>query len=120
MATVDIIIPVYNREALVREAIESALDAAKDLSIEIIVVDDASTDGTWESLRAYDDPRIRCFRMEANGGQSAARNRGLDLARGTFIKFLDSDDVLIPGHLTAEVRALQASGADIAVSGWSS
>ena len=74
MATVDIIIPVYNRAALVREAIESALEAARELSVEIIVVDDASTDETWESLRAYDDPRIRCFRMDANGGQSAARS----------------------------------------------
>lgn len=118
MATVDIIIPVYNRAALVREAIESALDAARDLSLEIVVVDDASTDDTWDSLRAYDDPRIRCFRMESNGGQNVARNRGLDVARGTWVKFLDSDDVLIPDHLSAEVRAAQAAGAEIAVSGW--
>jgi len=54
------IIPVYNREALVGEAIESALRASSEVPIEIIVVDDASTDGTWNRLRAYDDPRIRC------------------------------------------------------------
>lgn len=119
MATVNIIIPVYNREALVREAIESALCAAPDLPVEIVVVDDASTDGTWDALRAYDDPRIRCFRMERNGGQSAARNRGLELSRATYVKFLDSDDVLAPGHLSAEVRALESSGAEIVVSGWS-
>ncbi len=120
MASVDIIIPVYNRQALVREAIESALAAGKDVPVEIIVVDDASTDGTWDSVCAYDDPRIRCFRMEANGGQSAARNRGLDFARGTYVKFLDSDDTLVPGHLSAEVRALETTGATIAVSGWCS
>ena len=120
MASVDIIIPVYNRQALVREAIESALAAGKDVPVEIIVVDDASTDGTWDSLRKYDDTKIRCFRMEANGGQSAARNRGLDFARGTYIKFLDSDDTLVPGHLSAEVRALETTGATIAVSGWCS
>ncbi len=120
MATVDIIIPVYNREALVREAIESALRAAPNVAVEIVVVDDASTDGTWDALRAYDDPRIRCVRMETNGGQSAARNRGLELSRATYVKFLDSDDVLAPGHLPAEVRAIESSGADIVVSGWSS
>jgi glycosyltransferase involved in cell wall biosynthesis len=120
MATVDIIIPVYNRATLVREAIESALAAAQEVSLELIVVDDASTDGTWESLRTFDDPRIRCFRMAANGGQSAARNHGLDQARGTYVKFLDSDDVLVLGHLGEELRALQTTGAEIAVSGWCS
>lgn len=118
MATVDIIIPVYNRAALVREAIDSALEAAQDVPVEIVLVDDASTDGTWDCLRAYENPRIRCFRMETNSGQSAARNRGLDAARGTYVKFLDSDDILMPGHLSAEVRALETSGAGIAVSGW--
>jgi len=120
MTSVDIIIPVYNRQALVREAIESALVAGSDVGVRVIVVDDASTDGTWDSLRAYDDPRIRCFRMESNGGQSAARNRGLEMAGGTYIKFLDSDDLLVPGHLEAEVRAMESSGAGIAVSGWRS
>ncbi|MEA2236566.1 MAG: hypothetical protein QOC81_1290 [Thermoanaerobaculia bacterium] len=120
MATVDIIIPVYNRAALVREAIASALEAGPDVPVEIIVVDDCSTDGTWDSLRAYEDPRIQCVRMETNGGQSAARNCGLDIARGTYVKFLDSDDVLTAGHLSAEVRALETEGAEIAVSGWTS
>lgn len=118
MTTVDIIIPVYNRAALVREAIESALRAAPDIPVEVIVVDDASTDGTWDFLRGLDDPRVRTFQMDPNGGQSAARNRGLDVARGAYIKFLDSDDVLVPGHLSAEVKALQTTGAEIAVSGW--
>jgi glycosyltransferase involved in cell wall biosynthesis len=115
---VDIIIPVYNRAAMVVRAIRSALDAAGDVPVEVIVVDDASTDDTWESLRAYADPRIRCLRMERNGGQSAARNHGLAAARGTYVKFLDSDDMLVAGHLAAEVRALQSTGAAIAVSGW--
>lgn len=118
MTTVDIIIPVYNRAALVAEAIESALRASSDIPVEVIVVDDASTDGTWDFLRGLDDPRVRTFRMERNGGQSAARNRGLEVARGTYIKFLDSDDVLVPGHLSDEVQALQTTGAEIAVSGW--
>ncbi len=109
MATVDIIIPVYNRPALVREAIESALNAAPDVSLEIIVVDDASTDGTWDSLRAYDDPRVRCFRMESNSGQNVARNRGLDVAHGTWIKFLDSDDVWLPDRIAHQLPTLESS-----------
>jgi glycosyltransferase involved in cell wall biosynthesis len=121
MATVDIIIPVYNRAALVHEAIESALSAAKEVSVAIIVVDDASTDGTWDSLHAYDgNPAVRCLQMPANGGQSAARNLGIDAATGTYVKFLDSDDILTPGHLGAEVHALETTGGDIAVAGWHS
>lgn len=112
---VSVIIPVYNRAALVREAVESAL-AANEIPLEVIVVDDASTDGTWESVR--DDPKIRAVRMERNGGQSAARNRGLELARGSYVKFLDSDDLLIAAHLALEVRAMQDEQAEIAVSGW--
>jgi len=117
MTTVDIIIPVYNRATLVHDAIGSALGEAAN----VIVVDDASTDGTWDSLRAYDgNAAVRRLRMPANGGQSAARNLGIDAATAKYVKFLDSDDVLIPGHLGTEVRALESSGADIAVSGWQS
>jgi succinoglycan biosynthesis protein ExoO len=83
--------------------------------LEIVVVDDASTDDTWESLQAYGDPRVRAFQVERNGGQSAARNRGLGEAHGTYVKFLDSDD-LLTDHLQAELRAIE--GAEIAASGW--
>jgi glycosyltransferase involved in cell wall biosynthesis len=112
---VSIVIPVYNRGALVREAIASVLAERNDVLLEVVVVDDASTDDTWEVVRAQD---VRAVRMERNGGQSAARNRGLDESRGTYVKYLDSDDVLMPGHLEREVRALQGLRADIAVSGW--
>jgi glycosyltransferase involved in cell wall biosynthesis len=119
MPTVEIIIPVYNRVTLVHEAIASALEAANEVSVAVIVVDDGSTDGTWESLGAYDgNPAVRCLRVPVNGGQSAGRNLGLDAATATYVKFLDSDDVLTPGHLALEVGALESTGADIAVSGW--
>lgn len=116
---VSIIVPVFNRAALVAEAIESALRASEELRVEVIVIDDASVDETWDSLRAFGDARVRALRLERNSGQSAARNRGLDVARGRYVKFLDSDDVLLPGHLGRETRAL-AAGGDIAVSGWCS
>lgn len=115
---VSVIIPVYNRPVLVREAIDSALANAAVLPLEILVVDDASTDDTWASLQSYSDPRLRLLRMERNSGQSTARNHGLDASEGTYVKYLDSDDVLVAGHLEREVRAMQQSSAGIAVSGW--
>lgn len=120
MTTLSVIIPVYNRAALLREAVDSVLAAGSGVDFEIVVVDDASTDDTPEAIRAFDDPRIRSLRMERNSGQSAARNRGLDAARGTTIKFLDSDDLLVPSHLPLELRAMESEGADICVSGWRS
>ena len=121
---VSVIVPVYNRATLVPDAFnaETTVDLAvrsalaESETLEVWVIDDASTDDTWAVLQAHDDPRVRLVRLEKNGGQSAARNRGLDVARGKFVKFLDSDDVLLEGHLDKEVRALQ-EGADIAASG---
>jgi hypothetical protein len=110
---IGIIIPVFNRPQLVREAIESALGEAS----EIIVVDDCSTDETWDVIRSFGAP-VRAIRMPKNGGQSAARNAGFDVARGKYVKFLDSDDVLIAGHLTKELQRAEAESADLVVSGW--
>jgi len=117
MTLVSVVIPVYNRARLVREAIDSVLGIAGQLPLEIVAVDDASTDDTWSALQSIADPRVRPLRVERNGGQSAARNRGLDAARGELVKFLDSDDVLTD-HLHAEVREMRRANADIAVSGW--
>jgi glycosyltransferase involved in cell wall biosynthesis len=117
MTIVSVIIPVYNRARLVREAIDSVLGIAGELPLEIIAVDDASTDDTWSALQSVGDPRVRPLHVEQNGGQSAARNAGLDAALGELVKFLDSDDVLT-AHLHDEVRALRDANADIAVSGW--
>jgi glycosyltransferase involved in cell wall biosynthesis len=114
---VSVIVPVYNRASMIGSAIDSALHAAPGVPIEVIVVDDASTDGTVDAVLGCGDPRVRLVRLDRNGGQSAARNHGLEVARGRFVKFLDSDDILLPGHLSEEIRALD-DGADIVVSGW--
>jgi glycosyltransferase involved in cell wall biosynthesis len=115
---VSFIIPVYNRSGMVHEAVASAISSVRDVPFEVVIVDDASTDDTWESLRVYEgDPRVRCVRQEQNGGQSAARNRGLDEARGLYAKFLDSDDLLLP-HVVKEIEAALAEKAEIVVSGW--
>jgi glycosyltransferase involved in cell wall biosynthesis len=98
----------------VREAIDSAL---RETDVEVIVVDDASTDDTWDTLGSY-GARIRRQQLPCNSGQSVARNAGITLARGRYLKFLDSDDLLVEGHLRIEVAAASESGADLVVSGW--
>lgn len=91
-----IVIPTHNRCALTKRAIESVLASRHVEDIEIIVVDDASTDATHETLRDVyaHDARVRIVRLESGEGPSGARNHGLPLARGSFILFLDSDDTL--------------------------
>jgi glycosyltransferase involved in cell wall biosynthesis len=85
---VSIVIPCFNRAGLVEEAISSAL--GQGAGIEVIVVDDGSTDDSWAAIKRFGS-RIRAFRTE-NRGVSAARNFAIGHARGTFIRFLDSDD----------------------------
>jgi hypothetical protein len=99
---VSIIIPCFNRADIVGETIESVLAQSYD-RFEVIVIDDGSTDNTREVVARYADPRIRYF-YKANGGLSAARNSGLEAARGEFIAFLDSDDVWRPWKLRAQME----------------
>ncbi|MEL6447900.1 MAG: glycosyltransferase [Pseudomonadota bacterium] len=87
---VTVVTPTYNRAASVCAAVDSAL-AQTHADIELIVVDDGSTDDTAARLAAYDDPRLVCLAQE-NRGQSAARNRAIAQARGELVAFLDSDD----------------------------
>ncbi len=102
------IIAVYNGERCVARAIDSVL--AQQLEqferFELIVVDDASRDATPRVLAGYGD-RIRLIRRKKNGGLAAARNHGVDNARGHFVAFLDADDVWLPGRLAKTVEALQ-------------
>jgi glycosyltransferase involved in cell wall biosynthesis len=100
------------------EAVQSALAASAEVPLEIIVIDDASTDDTWDVARSLASANVRPIRLETNGGQSAARNRGIEEARGTYLKFLDSDDLLTASHLGHEVEALRSSNCEIAVGGW--
>ena len=98
-----VVIPVYNRAAVLRAALQSVL-AQSEQDFEIVVVDDGSADDPKATCDAFGDPRIRCIR-QVNGGGGAARNAGISAARGDFIAFLDSDDVFLPRHLQA-MRAL--------------
>ena len=110
--TVSIIVPTFNRSTMVVELINSIL-AQTWRPIEIIVVDDGSTDDTAEIvgnwLPVEDRCRIVLLRQD-NAGPASARNLGLQHARGEFIQFVDSDDLLLPHAVEALVTGLQASG----------
>ncbi len=95
-------------------AVVSAL-ASTDVTIEVIVVDDASPDDTWDVLAtlAETDPRIRIDRLPVNGGPSTARNRAIDLATGRYLAVLDADDGMTPDRLARLVRLADGTGADI-------
>ena len=98
--------PVFNRDYVIGHAIASAL-AQTHGDLELLVVDDASTDRTAEVVSEYRDPRVRYYRQPRNGGVAAARNAALRQARGEFISFLDSDDVWKPHKLSDELSFLE-------------
>jgi glycosyltransferase involved in cell wall biosynthesis len=92
-ALVSVLVPCWGCRDYIRETIESAL--AQDYrSLEIIVVEDHGTDGTYEAALELRDPRLRVVRNDRNYGQYGNKNRALALASGEFIKYLDGDDVL--------------------------
>lgn len=107
---VSAIIPTYNRAHIVCEAIESVL-AQTYPHIEVIVVDDGSKDDTLARLQQYGD-RIRVV-SQANAGPAAARNRGIAVARGDLIAFLDSDDIWLPEKTEQQVALMEGAGAPV-------
>jgi glycosyltransferase involved in cell wall biosynthesis len=103
-ADVSVVIPTYNRSVEVERAIVSIREP--DLAVEIIVVDDGSTDDTCERLRSRQD--VRYLRLSRNTGQAAARNAGVAAASSQYVAFLDSDDWRLPGTLSWQLAHLQA------------
>ncbi len=103
MTLVSIVIPCFNRARFIGSAIESVLSQTHR-RIEVIVVDDGSTDDSWRVISSFDE-RIRAFRIE-NGGVGRARNIGVSHARGTLVKFLDSDDLLEPTVVERQLQDL--------------
>jgi glycosyltransferase involved in cell wall biosynthesis len=98
-----VVIPTWNRAQLVCDSIRTALAQRAD-EVEVIVVDDASTDATASVVEREYGSQIRFLRLEHRRGAGGARNAGARLARGEFVAFLDSDDVWLPGKLDAEIE----------------
>jgi glycosyltransferase involved in cell wall biosynthesis len=107
-STVSVIIPVYNGERYLSAAIESVL-AQTVLPLEIVIVDDGSTDESKMVARRF-VPNVRVV-TQSNGGPAAARNRGVGLARGDFLAFLDADDLWVSNKLQRQLQALAADPA---------
>ena len=115
-----VILPVYNREQSLKRAAEAVLSQSYK-PIELIIVDDGSTDGTAELCRrlSEDHAEVTAIRKE-NGGPSSARNLGLKAAKGEYIAFMDSDDGLDPHMYERLIRSIEESGAVIALCGFDS
>lgn len=113
---VSVIIPTFNRSELVVKAIDSVLDQTYS-NIEIIVVDDCSTDNTISLLEKYGD-KITFFRNEKNSYVGFTRNYGVSLARGEYIAFLDSDDCWLPNKLDLQLSWMKMNQFNISASGF--
>lgn len=109
---VSVVMPTYNVERYVGQAISSVL-AQSEASLELIVVDDASTDATRDRVRAFHDDRLRLLAMERNGGQATARNRALSEARGEWVALIDADDWWAPERLERLLAAAAQANASM-------
>jgi len=108
---VSIIVPTRNRRELLATTLRSAL-RQRDIDVEVIVVDEASTDGTPAMLAAVGDARVRVIRHATPRGLPAARNHGAADARGDWFAFLDDDDLWAPDKLVRQLTAAEAAGRD--------
>lgn len=111
---VSVVLPTRNRADLLGGAIDSVLEQT-DGDLELIVVDDGSTDGTADLLARVGDPRLRTLRLEGGRGAPAARNAGIAIARAPLLGFQDSDDRWVPDKLARQRGAFAAAAGDVGV-----
>lgn len=102
---VTVVIPAYNSERFIPECMESVYSQQGGYPLDVIVVDDGSTDGTVDRIRGQYP--LRCL-TQANRGPAAARNAALEVARGEYVAFLDSDDIWPPGKLERQLELLES------------
>ena len=113
---VSVVIPVFNAERFVSDAIMAALTQSYS-NLEVIVVDDGSTDSTAQHVAELRDPRVH-YRFQSNQGQSAAINFGVAQSHGAFIKLLDADDWINPDHIASQLNALDGRTDAVASCRW--
>jgi glycosyltransferase involved in cell wall biosynthesis len=111
MIDVSVVIPTRNRSALVRQALRSVL-AQADVGLEVIVVDDGSSDNTGAVVTGMRDSRVVLLRHDRPRGLSASRNRGAEEAKGEWLAFIDDDDLWSPHKLSRQIQVANATGRD--------
>jgi CDP-glycerol glycerophosphotransferase len=113
---ISFVLPVYQVEDYLTECLDSILSEPGD-HLEVVAIDDASPDGCGRLLDEYSsrDPRVRVVHLDRNGGLGAARNLGLDQARGEYIWFIDSDDRLVDGAVAAVAERLTQTSPDVLI-----
>ena len=116
MPSVSVIIPVFNSERYIGRCLDSVL-GQRQQDIEVICVNDKSSDGTLSVLyqRAEADPRLKVVDLERNLGPGNARNVGIDVSKGEFLYFIDSDDWIEPDYLSSMLFEITSTGQDVVV-----
>jgi len=113
--TVSVVIPTFDAASYLKEALDSVLvQASPELKLEVIVVDDESTDETPEIVKAYGD-RIRFLQISHRGRPGPVRNHGLRAARADYVAFLDADDLCLPGRIQQQLALIKSTESDLAV-----
>lgn len=111
---VSFVIAAYNAADTIARAIDSAL-AQVDVTLEVLVVDDCSSDATAQIAEQIDDPRVTVIRQQSNGGPARARNRGIDAATGAWIAVLDADDTMSPQRSARMIARAKAMATPLVV-----
>ncbi len=111
---VTFVIAAYNAETFLARAVQSAL-GQKGVSVEVVVIDDCSSDGTVDLARSFPPETVKVVALDKNRGPGGARNAGLEAASGRWIAVLDADDTVQPDRLARMIRRAEAAGAQIAV-----
>ena len=116
---VSVVIPAFNRETTIIRAIESVLSQSYS-NLECIIVDDCSTDNTVDIVNTTyaNNERVTCYKLPHNSGACVARNKGVEIAKGEYVAFLDSDDVYKTEKIEKQIAALLSSGADFCATGF--
>ena len=111
---VSVIMPAYNAEEYISEAVQSVM-AQTYTNWELLILDDCSTDGTADKARCFSDldPRITLYSNPKNIGVALTRNKGMALAKGSWVALLDSDDIWHKDKLEKQLAAAENTGADI-------